>query len=146
MLMSLDHNLKDPSEGITMWPKWPQLLQCPAENISDHPWCKHGQDSNRGDWVPKPSDEGQMDGEQAAEQRVDKGKQPAHEVSSNDTGPSEPVAPEEGRGHLSRPCPTPDSYPVTPVASQHYSSTPVLCASLRSQTRTYPSVKCDPLH
>jgi len=40
-----------------------------------------------------------MDSEQVAEQRVDKGKQPAHEVSSHDAGPSEPVAPEEGRGH-----------------------------------------------
>jgi len=99
MLMSLDRDLEDPSEGITTWPKWPQLLQCPAENVSNHPWCNCGQDSNRGDWVPEPSDEGQMDGEQAAEQRVDKGKQPAHEVSSNDAGPSEPVAPEEGRGH-----------------------------------------------
>jgi len=47
---------------------------------------------------------------------------------------------------LSRPCPTPDSYLVTPVASQHCSSTPDLCALLRSRTRTYPSVKCDPLH
>ena len=47
---------------------------------------------------------------------------------------------------LSRPCPTPDSYLVTPVASQHCSSTPVLCALLRSWMRTYPSAKCDPLH
>jgi len=104
MLMSLDHDLEDPSKGITTWPKWPQLLQCPAENVSNHPWCNHSQDSNRGDRVPEPSDEGQMDGEQAAEQRVeeetvDKGKQPAHEVSSHDAGPSEPVASEEGRGH-----------------------------------------------
>jgi len=47
---------------------------------------------------------------------------------------------------LSRPCPTPDSYPVTPVSSQHCNSTPVLCEPLRSRTRTYPSAKCDPLH
>jgi len=47
---------------------------------------------------------------------------------------------------LSRPCPTPDSYPVTPDSSQHCNSTPVLCASLRSRTCTYPSAKCDPLH
>jgi len=50
------------------------------------------------------------------------------------------------RGILSRPCPTLDNDPVTPVASQHYSSTPDLYASLQSQTRTYPSTKCDPLH
>jgi len=50
------------------------------------------------------------------------------------------------RGILSRPCPTPDNYPVTPVASQLYSSTPDLCASLRSRTCTYPSAKCNPLH
>jgi len=47
---------------------------------------------------------------------------------------------------LSRPCPTLDSYPVTLVTSQHCSSTPVLCTSLRSRMRTYPSIKCDPLH
>jgi len=102
MLMSLDHDLEDPSEGITTWPKWPQLLQCPAENVSDHPWCNCGQESNCGDHIPKPSNEGQMDDEQAEEQRVEeerveKGKQQAHEVSSHDASPSEPVAP-EGRG------------------------------------------------
>jgi len=48
--------------------------------------------------------------------------------------------------YVSRPCPTPDSYPVTPVTSQHCSSIPDLCALLRSRTRTYPSAKCDPLH
>jgi len=42
--------------------------------------------------------------------------------------------------------PNSGSYPVTPVASQHCSSTPDLCALLRSRTRTYPSTKCDPLH
>jgi len=39
---------------------------------------------------------------------------------------------------LSRPCPTPDSYLVTPVASQHCSSTLDLCALLQSRTRTLP--------
>jgi len=102
MLMSLDRDLEDPSEGITTWPKWPQLLQCPAENVSDHPWCNRGQESNCGDRIPEPSNEGQMDDEQAEEQRVEeerveKGKQRAHEVSSHDASPSEPVAP-EGRG------------------------------------------------
>ena len=103
MLMSLNHNFKDPSEGIITWPKWPQLLQCPAENVSDHPWCNHSQESNCGDRIPEPSNEGQMDNEQAEEQRVEeerveKGKQWAHEVSSHDASPSEPVTP-EGRGH-----------------------------------------------
>ena len=103
MLMSLDRDLEDPSEGITTWPKWPQLLQCPAENVSDHPWCNCGQESNCSDRIPEPSNEGQMDDEQAEEQRVEeerveKGKQRAHEVSSHDASPSEPVAP-EGRGH-----------------------------------------------
>jgi len=46
-----------------------------------------------------------MDNEQAEEQRVEeervkKGKQQAHEVSSHDASPSEPVAP-EGRGRHS---------------------------------------------
>jgi len=103
MLMSLDHDIEDPSEGITTWPKWPQLLQCPAENIFDHPWCNRSQESNCSDRIPEPSNEGQMDNEQAEEQRVKeervkKGKQQAHEVSSHDASPSEPVAPEEGRG------------------------------------------------
>jgi len=55
-------------------------------------------------------------------------------------------APSDVSGLLSRPCPTLDSYPVTLVASQLYSSTPDLCASLRSRMCTYPSAKCDPLH
>jgi len=42
--------------------------------------------------------------------------------------------------------PNSGSYPVTPVASQHCSSTLDLCTSLQSRTRTYPSAKCDPLH
>jgi len=57
-----------------------------------------------------------------------------------------PFTLEDYPGELSRPCPTLDNYPVTPVASQLYSSTLDLCASLRSRTRTYPSAKCDPLH
>ena len=36
------------------------------------------------------------------------------------------------------------SYPVTPVASQLCSSTPVTHQLLRSRLRRYPSVKCDP--
>jgi len=149
MLMSLDHDLKDPSEGITTWPKWPHLLQCPAENVSDHPWCNHSQDSNHGDRVPEPSDEGQMDSEQAAEQRVeeervDKRKQLAHEVSSHDTGPSEPVAPEEGRGCCSgrvqtrghsqcrRPCKQVKSASI--VDSDDEDTTKPICCSV---TKTY---------
>jgi len=105
MLMSLDRDLEDPSEGITTWPKRPQLLQCPAENVSDHPWCNRGQESNCGDRISELSNEGQMDDEQAKEQRVEeerveKGKQRAHEMSSHDASPSEPVAP-EGRGRHS---------------------------------------------
>jgi len=92
MLMALDRDLEDPSEGITTWPKWPQMLQCPADGVSDHPWC------NRGDNIPEPSNEGQVDGEQAEMQRVDKGKQRAYEVSSYEVSPSEPVGAEEARG------------------------------------------------
>jgi len=75
-----------------MWPKWPQMLQCPADGVSNHPWC------NCGDNIAEPSNEGQADGEQAEMQRVDKGKQRAYEVSSYEVSPSEPVGPEEARG------------------------------------------------
>ena len=47
---------------------------------------------------------------------------------------------------VSRPCPTPDTCPVTLVALQLYNSTLILCASLWSWMHTYPSAKCNPLH
>jgi len=75
------------------------MLQCPADTVSNHPWCNHGQESNHSENILEPSNEGQVDGEQAEMQKVDKGKQWANEVSSHQVSPSKPVGAEEARGH-----------------------------------------------
>ena len=89
--MALDWYLKDPNDGITEWPKWPELLQCPLEKVADHPWSHHGQPSQDGGVVPAATEDTQMDGEEEVTEPVDKGKGRDDEVSSSQAAGGEEV-------------------------------------------------------
>ncbi|KIM63797.1 hypothetical protein SCLCIDRAFT_23965 [Scleroderma citrinum Foug A] len=73
MLMSLNHDLPDPSIPFTEWPNWPQLLQATMENVANHPWCNQAED------LPQPSEELADDGEENTMRTDVKGKGKARE-------------------------------------------------------------------
>ena len=85
MLMALDHDLEDPTTGITKSPKWLQLLQCFPESVVNHPWCTHSEN------VPMATHGSEMEGQQEMMAKMDKGKGRADEVSTNEVSPSKPV-------------------------------------------------------
>jgi len=97
MLMALDRYLEDPNEGITEWPKWPELLQCPLEKVADHPWSHRGQPSQDGGAVPAATEDTQMDGEEEVTEPVDKGKGRDDEVSNDEVSSSQAAGGEEVR-------------------------------------------------
>ena len=98
MLMALDRYLEDPNDGITEWPRWPDLLQCPLETVADHPWSHHGQPSQDSETVLAATEDSQMDGEEEVTDAVDKGKGREYEVSNDEVSLSQAAGGEEVRG------------------------------------------------
>jgi len=98
MLMALDRYLEDPNNGITEWPRWPDLLQCPLETVADHPWSHRSQPSQDGGAVLAATEDSQMDREEEVTDAVDKGKGREYEVSNDEVSSSQAAGGEEVRG------------------------------------------------